>query len=210
MLNSDKENHGVDLDLPKKRAKIISAVPSSSSAAGPSRNRVNPSQVLSPKSHNSRTLPASPLRTASPGKSFLARPVSPAKPVAPQMTMAHANGSATSIMPPPDKSLRGTKPQRTTSKATTAGSMRGRKGVATEAAAAPKIRARAPSSDSASSATSAGTTVLKKKTAPAKARTGLIGKVTSLASAAGRKAVVPAKKDNAEPAKRVLRSRKAA
>jgi hypothetical protein len=221
MLNSDKENQGIDLDLPKKRTKVtkvtkvVSAVPSYSThtaTAGPSR-KVNPSQVLSPKSHNSRTLPSSPLKAPSPGKSYLARPVSPAKPAAPQMTMAHANAS--SIMPPPEKSLRGAKSQRTTSKTTVTGSVRGRNAVATDAALPPlpppkpRSRARAPSSGSTSSGTSAGTTIMKKP-APAKTRTGLMSKVTGLASAAGRKAAGPSKKDPAQPAKRVLRSRKAA
>ena len=61
-----------------------------------------PSNVLSPKSHNSRTLPQSPIKEynpalSSPAKtSYIARPVSPLKPASPLKTAATAASSAIS------------------------------------------------------------------------------------------------------------------
>ena len=61
-----------------------------------------PGSVLSPKSHNSRTLPHSPIKDykvapSSPSKpSYIARPVSPLKPASPLKTVASAATSAIS------------------------------------------------------------------------------------------------------------------
>ena len=61
-----------------------------------------PGSVLSPKSHNSRTLPQSPIKDykvapSSPSKpSYIARPVSPLKPASPLKTVASAATSAIS------------------------------------------------------------------------------------------------------------------
>ncbi|KAJ9631650.1 hypothetical protein H2203_000049 [Taxawa tesnikishii (nom. ined.)] len=78
-LSADKENSnpsGNTLDNPKKRAKpntTISSIPPSSAPSAnsratrtTSRKAPPPSTVLSPKSHNSRTYPHSPLKPASP------------------------------------------------------------------------------------------------------------------------------------------------
>ncbi|KAF2151327.1 hypothetical protein K461DRAFT_280114 [Myriangium duriaei CBS 260.36] len=74
----DKENErpAGDLENPKKRAKTTapnSTVPVKPTARTASR-KPGPSSVLSPKSHNSRTYPISPLKAASPIK-----PASPVK-----------------------------------------------------------------------------------------------------------------------------------
>jgi Nbl1 / Borealin N terminal len=97
---SDKENN---IDMPKKRTKTTMA---GSSEAGPVRatrtasRKVDPSKVLSPKSHNSRQLPQSPFKQpTSPGKSYLARPISPVKPG----TVAAATASLASLIAPAEK-----------------------------------------------------------------------------------------------------------
>ena len=65
---------------------------------------VKPANVLSPRSHNSRTLPrspvkdhtTSPLKPTSPTKSYIARPISPLKPASPLKSAASAATSAIS------------------------------------------------------------------------------------------------------------------
>ncbi|EPE36414.1 hypothetical protein GLAREA_05752 [Glarea lozoyensis ATCC 20868] len=76
-MSIDKENE--DIENPKKRVRGGPAPPQRVA----SRSQIQPSQVLSPRSANSRTLPRSPIRQAVPMKSGLARPVSPLKPTAP-------------------------------------------------------------------------------------------------------------------------------
>lgn len=74
----DKENAvQADLQNPKKRARTMK--PTAPPRIG-SRSKVQPSQVLSPKSSNSRTLPQSPIRPTMPtAHSNLAHPTSPLK-----------------------------------------------------------------------------------------------------------------------------------
>ncbi|KAI9651019.1 hypothetical protein NHQ30_001056 [Ciborinia camelliae] len=57
----DKENN---IDNPKKRQKAAPILPERTT----SRVNINPKQILSPRSANSRTLPASPIKSASPAK----------------------------------------------------------------------------------------------------------------------------------------------
>ena len=64
---------------------------------------VKPNSVLSPRSHNSRTLPRSPVKEynspskyGSPAKSYIARPISPLKPASPLKSAATAATSAIS------------------------------------------------------------------------------------------------------------------
>lgn len=64
-----------DLPNPKKRAKVAAATARPKNRAT-SRAKAQPSQVLSPKSSNSRTLPPSPVRPAGPAANH---PVSPLK-----------------------------------------------------------------------------------------------------------------------------------
>ncbi|KAG0648099.1 hypothetical protein D0Z07_5651 [Hyphodiscus hymeniophilus] len=74
--SADKENE--DIEYPKKRPRGPPVPPARTTS------KIQPSEVLSPRSANSRTLPRSPIRPAvTPGKSNLARPVSPLKPTAP-------------------------------------------------------------------------------------------------------------------------------
>lgn len=75
-MTVDKENE--DIENPKKRAR--GPVPAERTV---SRNKVQASQVLSPRSANSRTLPGSPIRPTTPGNTYLTRPVSPLKPLPP-------------------------------------------------------------------------------------------------------------------------------
>ncbi|OCL08768.1 hypothetical protein AOQ84DRAFT_354321 [Glonium stellatum] len=92
-MASDKENTHADHELmmPKKRVKAtITAsqgpVAANSRATRTASRNIAPSQVLSPKSNNSRTLPRSPFKSSgamSPQKSYLARPTSPLKPSVP-------------------------------------------------------------------------------------------------------------------------------
>ncbi len=76
--NADKENETVS--NPKKRTRTIASQPRAASRI--MSRRVPPSQILSPKSNNSRTLPHPPLKASlSPIKAGVARPVSPLKPL---------------------------------------------------------------------------------------------------------------------------------
>ncbi|EXJ77972.1 hypothetical protein A1O3_09131 [Capronia epimyces CBS 606.96] len=99
-IASDKENDTMD-QLPvaknSKRAKAgAKAVTRTASRTGKA------TSVLSPRSHNSRTLPRSPVKDhslaapSSPAKSMIARPVSPLKPASPLKTAATAATSAIS------------------------------------------------------------------------------------------------------------------
>ncbi|EXJ88585.1 hypothetical protein A1O1_05515 [Capronia coronata CBS 617.96] len=100
-IASDKENENETMDrLPvaknSKRVKAATTVTRTASRTGKA------TSVLSPRSHNSRTLPRSPLKDSamaapsSPTKSMIARPVSPLKPASPLKTAASAATSAIS------------------------------------------------------------------------------------------------------------------
>lgn len=102
-IASDKENeHAVGLEnLPvlknNKRTKAGQAAPGTRTAS----RTVKANSVLSPRSHNSRTLPRSPIKEytmapSSPAKSFIARPISPLKPISPFKSAATAATSAIS------------------------------------------------------------------------------------------------------------------
>jgi hypothetical protein len=85
-MATDKENE--DLSNPKKRTRGAPVPPERTTS------KLEASQVLSPRSANSRTLPRSPIRSQMPpGKSQLARPVSPLKPTGPI-----PNGGAAGIL----------------------------------------------------------------------------------------------------------------
>jgi hypothetical protein len=222
---SDKENINVDMDIdmPKKRTKTV---PGSSAAASAvrggratSRKVIDPSKVLSPKSHNSRQLPQPPLKAPySPGKSYLARPVSPVKLGS---SIATATASVASTAGPAEASRRAPRTlttqgqHTTTASAAPTGTLRGKRGAAaTAAAAGPPVppkqgRSRAISNSSDNSNTSAGTTIVTKKNGPAKK--GLMGKMTGMANAAGKRAT--SKREIPAPSAggtggRVLRARK--
>jgi hypothetical protein len=174
---SDKEND--DLSNPKKRAKA--QVP-------PQNKRLQPDQVLSPRSANSRTLPRSPVRPAlSPGKSYLARPVSPLKPMGPPVT-GGAAGILTNMVEKA-KSTRATAARKTTassSASSTAGAGRGKK--APQGAAAKAARGRASNSSQSTDASS-GTTVVTKTTAPTRSpvKKTVIGTIKGIGATATKK-----------------------
>jgi len=70
MSGGDKENHDASIDYPKKKLR-------GQLAPG---TRPDPAKILSPTSSNSRLNPREPAAIpSSPAKSFIARPVSPAK-----------------------------------------------------------------------------------------------------------------------------------
>lgn len=98
---SDKEND----DIPTQPAGTMPPLknPKRAKAGGPTSRATSrtakPTSVLSPKSHNSRTLPRSPIKEyPSPTKphSYMARPTSPLKPASPLKTAASAATSAIS------------------------------------------------------------------------------------------------------------------
>jgi len=189
---SDKEND--DLSNPKKRAKA--QVP-------PQNKRLQPDQVLSPRSANSRTLPRSPVRSAlSPGKSYLARPVSPLKPMGPAVT-GGAAGILTNMVEKA-KSTRATAARKTaasSSASSTAGAGRGKK--VPQVATAKAGRGRASNSSQSTDAGS-GTTVATKNTAPTKSpvKKTVIGTIKGMGGTATKKPAAP----KAAPT-RVLRKR---
>ncbi|TKA64037.1 hypothetical protein B0A49_07360 [Cryomyces minteri] len=196
----DKENAPLDLSLPKKRAKTSTTTAATANTratrtASRTINKPNPSQVLSPKSNNSRTLPRSPVRPVlSPTKSFLARPVSPLKPLTTTTSTnataacaaSHAAPTAASTVtaapPPPAKPA-----ARTASRqAVQAAQPRGKR------AQPPKHKRGSSASDS-----SAGTTIVTKPAAapapaPPAAKRGLGSRIAGMAGAAGRKAAAAA------------------
>ncbi|ERF70216.1 hypothetical protein EPUS_00404 [Endocarpon pusillum Z07020] len=102
---SDKENEPTveadELSNPKNPKRTKTAAGTKPRAASRTK-KTNAGNVLSPKSHNSRTLPRSPIKDMqpppqSPSKpSYLARPTSPLKPASPLKTAASAATSAIS------------------------------------------------------------------------------------------------------------------
>jgi hypothetical protein len=100
-IASDKEND--DIPNPSNNALPALTNPKRVKASGPAPRAASrtgkPTSVLSPKSHNSRTLPRSPIKDyPSPTKqhSYIARPTSPLKPASPLKTAASAATSAIS------------------------------------------------------------------------------------------------------------------
>ncbi|KIV92185.1 hypothetical protein PV10_06644 [Exophiala mesophila] len=105
-IASDKENQVEQDNIPViKNTKRGKAAPvnATNGAARQASRSAKTASVLSPRSHNSRTLPRSPIKefntTMAPGslaKSFIARPVSPLKPASPFKSAATAATSAIS------------------------------------------------------------------------------------------------------------------
>lgn len=167
-ISVDKENE--DVENPKKRIRGQAPMPPARTTS-----KINPSQVLSPRSANSRTYPQAPIRPISPQKSFLARPISPLKPTAPV-----PSGGATNIltnMVEKAKSTRSAASRKVTGAKETAtstiGAGRGRRAVATQPAqpaqaARPTIGKGRASINSDSSEASASTVVRKPVAAPVK------------------------------------------
>jgi hypothetical protein len=201
MIGSDKENQGSNIEMPKKRSRVA-AVPKSAAATQAARTgsrKVNPSQVLSPKSNNSRTLPHSPLKPSmNSTKYYASRPASPVKP---------HNAAGASAMPPPEKPRTVKQKATPTKAAAPTAAQRNKRGAAPLANPRP-VTNRIASDSSTTSAMSTGTTIVTKTAAPKK---GMMSKMQGMASAAGRR-VVGVKKEAAvapaETGRRVLRSRK--
>lgn len=153
----DKEND--EISNPKKRVKGTGAQRIAS-------HGVQPDQVLSPRSANSRTLPRSPIKQmASPGKSMLARPISPLKPTAPHLT-GGAAGMFTNMIEKA-KASRAT----TTRKAVAPALGKGKRTAAAASVPAPRAGRGRTSDMSESSEASSATTINKTaatKKAPAK------------------------------------------
>ncbi|KIW07650.1 uncharacterized protein PV09_01592 [Verruconis gallopava] len=189
MEQSDKENIQAGLDMPKKRAKTAdtTTVATAAGPAVPSRGtsrKIDPSKVLSPKSHNSRTYPISPAK-ASPSKPTVARSVSPIKPG----TVAAATASLASLVDGPAKTTKSAASSRIMSKqAAPTGTVRGR-GARTGTMAPPPVpskaagRGRAASQSSQTSDSSAQTTIVRKAGIVRKA----VSKATGLTSAASKR-----------------------
>src|SRR5450432_382225 len=202
MLSSDemvdKEND--DLSNPKKRVK--GPVP----AQNPSRARLQPDQVLSPRSANSRTLPRSPVRPAlSPGKSYLARPVSPYKSMGPPPASGTA-GLLTNMVEKA-KSTRATASRPVTassSSSSSSGVGRGRR--APQPAPAAKAGKGRASNSSQSTDASSGTAIVSKATGGYKSpvKKAVMGAVKGMKATTAKK---PVTGKAAAPATRVLRSR---
>ncbi|TLD25865.1 hypothetical protein E2P81_ATG09522 [Venturia nashicola] len=198
--NSDKEN---GIEVPKKRSKTVQT--GDPVCAVRTASRLNPSKVLSPKSHNSRQLPQSPFKRdspgkpLSPGKSYLARPVSPVKP-----------GSITNFVAPAEKTRpAGRTAAKQTAVATGSVRGRGRPAAATAPPPVPPKTGRGRASDT--SDTSTGTTVVKtKRTAVKKS---VVGKVAGGIATAPHKRTASKKEPIPAPSAtgaggRVLRARR--
>ena len=197
----DKENE--DVENPKKRPRGPPEPPTRTT----SRANLKPSQVLSPRSANSQTHSRPPNKGAlSPGKSFLARPVSPLKP-SPPVPAAGAAGILTSMVDKA-KASRGAATARNVTEASTAGGVgRGKRAVAP--APPPKNERGRVASDSSNTS---GSTVIRKagaqaakKPAPAAKRT-VMSTIKAMGAGATKKA--PVSKVVAAPnGGRVLRKR---
>ncbi|KAF8851092.1 hypothetical protein BDZ45DRAFT_731134 [Acephala macrosclerotiorum] len=159
-LSDDMDKENEDIENPKKRTRGAPVPPTRTT----SKAKIQPSQVLSPRSANSRTLPRSPVaRPISPQKSFLARPISPLKPTAP----APAGGAAGILtnMVEKAKTTRATVTRKVPAESSAAGAGRGRR--AAPAASALKV-GRGRASTISESSDSSNTTVVRKPVAPAK------------------------------------------
>lgn len=159
-ITADKENE--DIENPKKRPRDQPPMPPARTTS-----KLAASQVLSPRSANSRTLPQSPIRSIVPQKSFLARPVSPLKPIVP------SHGKAADIVASMvEKARRGAAATRKITAvkepaSTATGAGRGRRTPA-PAATRPAIGKGRASTTSESSDASSSTVVKKPVAAPAK------------------------------------------
>ncbi|KAK0103219.1 hypothetical protein ONS95_005253 [Cadophora gregata] len=164
-ISVDKENE--DIENPKKRIRGA-PIPPARTTSRPGA-RIQPSQVLSPRSANSRTLPRSPIRPASPTKFLLARPISPLKPTAP-VPSGGAAGILTNMVEKAKSSraAAGAARKVTAEKAApaTVGAGRGRR--AAPSAAAPTTGRGRASTISESSESSSATTIVRKPVAAAK------------------------------------------
>ncbi|KAI9819536.1 MAG: hypothetical protein M1827_006985 [Pycnora praestabilis] len=211
MVSADKENENMDLSLHKKRSKPTAPIAAANSAT--SRAKFQPSQVLSPKSSNSRTLPQSPIRSVpSSLKTFLARPVSSVKPAAAPVAVTATLASMVEKPRPTRAAGRKITPATNTAAppaGATAG--RGKRG----AQQPPKTtqensgRGRAASNSSEMSNSTAGTTVVRKgKKAPTVKKGTVASKIAGI-NAAGKKlaAAAAAKADAPSTGRRVLRKR---
>ncbi|PVH78920.1 hypothetical protein DL98DRAFT_516416 [Cadophora sp. DSE1049] len=161
-VSVDKENE--DIENPKKRIRGPPIPP----ARTTSRAKIQPSQVLSPRSANSRTLPRSPIRPASPTKSFLARPVSPLKPSAP-VPSGGAAGILTNMVEKAKSTRAGTARKVTAEKPAPAAVGAGRGRRAAPPASAPTVGRGRASTISESSESSNATIVRKPVAVPKKA-----------------------------------------
>ncbi|KAH7398062.1 Borealin N terminal-domain-containing protein [Cadophora sp. MPI-SDFR-AT-0126] len=157
-ISVDKENE--DIENPKKRVRGPPIPP----ARTTSRAKMQASQVLSPRSANSRTLPRSPIRPASPTKSLLARPISPLKPTAP-VPSGGAAGILTNMVEKAKSTRAGAARKVTAEKAAPAAG-RGRR--AAPPASAPTVGRGRASTISESSESSNATIVRKPVPAPTK------------------------------------------
>ncbi|KAE9984751.1 hypothetical protein EG327_004888 [Venturia inaequalis] len=205
---SDKEN---GIEIPKKRSKAAQT-------GGPVRavrtaSRLDPSKVLSPKSHNSRQLPQSPFKRdspgkpLSPGKSYLARPVSPVKPG----TVAAATASLANLVAPAERTRpAGRTAAKQTAVATGSVRERGRPPVAMAPPAVPPKTGRGRAASDTSD-TSTGTTVVKTKRTVVKKT--VVRKVASGVATGAHKRTVSKKESIPAPSAtgaggRVLRARR--
>ncbi|KAF2480471.1 Borealin N terminal-domain-containing protein [Neohortaea acidophila] len=180
--SDDKENDtDHDLANPKKRAKPTATNPKAAATTAPS--NAARKAILSPRSHNSRTLPRSPFKTSEPNKSTTQLPIpsSPAKPTLSSSTAPQPKATSTRPAPRPQQ-------QRNITRSDTDG---GR--------------------SSGASNTSASTTIVSKKKSTAASARGKAGAATKKAiasatsamksAATGRKAgAAGAKKENVVPA----------
>ncbi|KAH8592048.1 Borealin N terminal-domain-containing protein [Bisporella sp. PMI_857] len=200
-ITTDKENE--DIENPKKRTRGPPQPPDRTT----SRVNLQPDQVLSPRSANSRTLPKSPIRPTVPPKTGVSRPPSPLKPAVPA-----SSGGAASIltnMVEKAKTTRGMATRKAVEPTTASGVGRGKRAVA--AAPAPKVGRGRAASDSSNGS---GSTVIRKsapapkKAAPATKRTVMSTIKGIGAGASTKKAPGPKVAPAAAPAGgRVLRKR---
>lgn len=201
----DKEND--DLSNPRKRGKAAAAPRAASRTKQPT------DQVLSPRSGNSRTAPQalSPVRPptsmASPGKSYLARPVSPMKAM-PPMPAGGAAGILTNMVEKA-KSARATATRKVTTTSTTTtntATSRARKQTVVPPPA-PRARRGRPSNSSESSDASQKTTIVTKPAAVKKepVKRTVMGTIKGMA--ATRKTTTASTAPKPAPAGRVLRKR---
>ncbi|ETN37242.1 uncharacterized protein HMPREF1541_08232 [Cyphellophora europaea CBS 101466] len=176
----DNEDVYVMEPLPVAKKTRTNAAANAAPARATSRNGKQ-TNILSPRSHNSRTLPNSPVKQTSPMKSNFSRPMSPLKPASPLKTAASAASSAitASMHGMIESTKRGTaaaagKLSRTTSREKTSPSKPTAASTAnTRGKMLPPPRPAAPpspqrsasqnSNTSDSSAVSSGTTVVKPK-----------------------------------------------
>ncbi|KAI1265066.1 Borealin N terminal-domain-containing protein [Xylariaceae sp. FL1019] len=184
MTGADKENHDASIENPKKKNRVVPALPKAPAYA---------TQVLSPTSSNTRVIPRE--RPASPMKSMISRPMSPVKTT---VATSAAKGS-TNLLSTIVGKAKATRTAASTRKATTSSSSSSNGGTAPAASTATG-RVRKAAAPPPSTSTTRGRRKVSVTSETSEKSTGtVIRKTTTTASKAAAPKKTATKKAAAPP-----------